>query len=98
MECLPILYANEFRFSKQRELCITFPNQVPAAGLASVRRITLWWTLGNDLQPHMSLQNKANYDLLWSAAVQIHCVASYPYIYRLGVPGTDQRYAEERFR
>ena len=69
VECLPILYANEFRFSKQRELCITFPNQVPAAGLASVRRITLWWTLGNDLQLHISLQNKANYDLLWSAPV-----------------------------
>lgn len=67
MECLPILYANEFRFSKQRELCTTFPNQVPAAGLASVRRITLRWTLGTDLQPHTSVQNKAKYDSLWSA-------------------------------
>ena len=63
---MPILYANEFRFPKQRELCTTFLNQVPASGLASVRRITLWWTLGNDLQPHTSIQNKEKYDLLWS--------------------------------
>ncbi|KAJ5438043.1 uncharacterized protein N7458_009041 [Penicillium daleae] len=67
VESLPILYGNEFRFLKRRELCTTFPNQVPATGLSSIRRVTLWWTLGADIQPHTSLQNKARYDLLWSA-------------------------------
>jgi hypothetical protein len=27
--------------------------------------MALWWTLGNDLQPHVSPENKANYYSLW---------------------------------
>ncbi|KAJ5552310.1 hypothetical protein N7494_001688 [Penicillium frequentans] len=64
-ESLPILYGNEFRFSYARELCTTFPTQVSPSGFRHIRRVALWWTLGNDLQPHVSPENKANYDSLW---------------------------------
>lgn len=67
LEGLPILYGNEFRFSAQRELCNTFPAQMPASGLRHVRRVTLWWPLGNALQPHVSTKNRENYDSLWKA-------------------------------
>lgn len=66
-ESLPILYGNEFRFSYERELCTTFPTQVSPSGFQYIRRVALWWTLGNDLQPHVSPENKANYDSLWKS-------------------------------
>ncbi|KAJ5667623.1 hypothetical protein N7507_003487 [Penicillium longicatenatum] len=64
-ESLSILYDNEFRFSHERELCTTFPNQVSSSGFQHIRRVALWWTLGNDRQPHVSPKNKDKYDSLW---------------------------------
>ena len=64
-ESFPILYNNEFRFSHKRELRTTFPNQVSSSAFQHIRRVALWWTLGKDLQPHVSPENKVKYDSLW---------------------------------
>ncbi|KAJ5751681.1 hypothetical protein N7520_008598 [Penicillium odoratum] len=67
-ESLPILYgSNEFRFKHQKDTCNTFPAQIPSLGLPAIRRLTFWWSLETDIQPHMSRHNKAKYDSLWNA-------------------------------
>ncbi|KAJ5933734.1 hypothetical protein N7454_006063 [Penicillium verhagenii] len=67
-ESLPILYgSNEFRFKNQKDICNTFPAQIPFLGLPTIRRLTFWWSLEIDIQPHISRHNKAKYDSLWNA-------------------------------
>ncbi|KAJ5559899.1 hypothetical protein N7513_002298 [Penicillium frequentans] len=67
-ESLPILYgSNEFRFAYHEDTCNTFPAQIPSLGLSAIRRLTFWWRLEDNIQPHMSRNNKARYDSLWNA-------------------------------
>lgn len=67
-ESLPIFYgSNEFRFAYQEDICNAFPARIPSLGLPAIRRLTLWWGLENNIQPHMSRTNKARYDSLWNA-------------------------------
>ncbi|KAJ5364101.1 uncharacterized protein N7496_009814 [Penicillium cataractarum] len=43
----------------------TFPRQVPAQGLVDIHRLTFWWSLRRDSQPHLSRKNRIQYDKFW---------------------------------